>query len=115
MHLILLFIVSGVATLQAVSNSTILLDPPDKLVLQVKSTGVYDFIQWSRNSIEFVTYDNFAHFTEILVINETTIDDLGVFTVELCSSQNLGPLEVVTFDVIEPGILNHITEVYVVK
>ena len=76
-------------TLERVSPSSIVLTPPEKLVLEVKATGRYNYIKWTKNgnsagSDDFpVTSDNIFHFGEVFVQNETTLDDLQVYGAEL--------------------------------
>ena len=97
-------------TLEAVSPSTIILSPPEKLVLEVRATGQYNFIAWTRNgnfagsSVFPVTNtDNFAHFSEIYVNDMTTMDDLGLYDVQLPGAPGISAADTIEFMVIAPG------------
>ena len=98
-------------TLEAVSPSTIILSPPEKLVLEVRATGQYNFIVWTRNGDQVSTSgfpvsntDNFAHFSEIYVNDMTTMDDLGVYDVQLPGgASSISAADTVEFIVIAPG------------
>ena len=76
-------------TLERVTPFEVILNPPEKLVLEVTTTGRYNFIQWTKNRDpagfgDFqVTADNFAHFGEIYVQEETSMDDITVYSVDL--------------------------------
>ena len=91
-------------TLEAVSPSTIILSPPDKLVLEVRATGQYNAILWFRNGNLAGSSDNFAHFSEIYVNNMTTMDDLGRYEIQLPGgAQAISAAHEIEFTVIAPG------------
>ena len=97
-------------TLEAVSPSTIILSPPEKLVLEVRATGQYNFIVWNRNgnpasSSDFPVSntDNFAHFSEIYVNDMTTMDDVGLYDVQLPGAPGISAADTIEFMVIAPG------------
>ena len=116
-HNIILSLFSGTPlTLEAVSPSTIILSPPEKLVLEVRATGRYNFIVWLRNgnralpdssaAFPVSNTDNFAHFSEIYVNNMTTMDDLGRYAVQVPVAPGLSAsdgADEIEFIVIAPG------------
>lgn len=84
------FTVSGqTLRFEPVSPLVITIQPPEKLVLEVRATGGYRFIQWERNEIlqGFPGFnppaESFVHFSEIYVVNNTTMADLGTYAVTL--------------------------------
>ena len=105
-------VISGeTLTLEAVSPSTVILSPPEKLVLEVRTFGRYNFIQWIRNGnvaglsgFPAMTGVNYAHFTEIYVNDSTSMTDLGVYEVEMNTFPGQVRPDVVTFILIAPGI-----------
>ena len=80
-------------TLERVSPATVVLNPPEKLVLEVEASGAYSTIRWDRNGEEFSTTEGagfqvqqpeeFPNFYEIFVRDPTTADDLGIYDVEV--------------------------------
>ena len=97
-------------TLEAVSPSTIILSPPEKLVLEVRATGQYNFIVWTRNQnpagssgFPVINNDNFAHFSEIYAKDMTTMDDLGLYDVQLPGAPGISAADTIEFAVIAPG------------
>ena len=100
-------------TFEALSPSTIILSPPEKLVLEVRTTGQYNFIVWTRNGIIAIpdstaafpvsNTENFAHFSEIYVNDMTTMDDLGVYEVQLPGAPGISAADQIGFIVIAPG------------
>ena len=80
--------------LKRVSPELIILDPPEKLVIETQALGGYRQIQWTRTGQPFSPNpsdhffvrlpDEFSNFFEIFVREPTTINDsYGVYTVEL--------------------------------
>lgn len=73
----------------AESPTTIVLNPPEKLVLEVRATGRYRSLSWSRNGIIEgnagfrVSNENFAHFGEVYVKDNTNMADLGLYEMEV--------------------------------
>ena len=111
-HFTLIFFDEGnTLTLEAVSPPTIILSPPEKLVLEVRATGQYNFIVWLRNgnqaglsSFPISNTDNFAHFSEIYVNDMTTMDDLGRYEVQLPpGASGISFTDQIEFMVIAPG------------
>ena len=83
--------------LERVSPQFIVLDPPEKLVLETRASGGYQQFDWVRNGSPFrtdsgpflVTLQEFPNFFETFVREPTTANDLGVYEVEL--TLNTGP------------------------
>ena len=81
-------------------------------MLEVRSTGRYNFIEWNRNGASFASGgafqpqipEEFPHFYEIYVHEPTNTDDLGVYAVNLVPSPGLqAPDDDVDIAVIAPG------------
>ena len=74
--------------LERVSPRVIVLDPPEKLVIETRASGGYGQFDWNRNGVPFgtspfiVTLQNFPNFFEIYVREPTNANDLGVYEVE---------------------------------
>ena len=84
--------------LERVSPQVIVLDPPEKLVIETRASGGYRQFEWSKNGRAFTTFpgqpftvtiQEFPNFFEIFVRESTSTNDLGVYEVEL--SLNTGP------------------------
>ena len=84
----------GTLKLERISPQVIVLDPPEKLVLETQASGGYQNIQWTRNGNNlsyirradpfFVNLpDECVNFFEIFVRKPTTTRDLGVYRVNL--------------------------------
>ena len=74
-------------------------------MLEVRATGRYNFISWFRNgnlAIQAAT-ENFAHFSEIYVKDMTTMDDLGLYDVQLPGAPGISAADTIEFAVIAPG------------
>ena len=78
--------------LERVSPQVIVLDPPDKLVIETRASGGYRQFDWTKNGEAFtlaqgqpftVTLQELSNFFEIFVREPTTADDLGVYEVDL--------------------------------
>ena len=78
--------------LERISPQVIVLDPPEKLVLETRASGGYRQLDWMKNGNVFtlspgqpftVTLQEFPNFFEIFVREPTTINDLGVYVVDL--------------------------------
>ena len=80
---------TGPNTLERVSPQVIVLNPPEKLVIETRASGGYQWIDWTRNGFPFgdpgfpVTLQEFPNFIEIFVREPTTMDDLGVYEADL--------------------------------
>jgi len=76
-------------TLESVSPRVIVLDPPEKLVIETRASGGYQHYDWLRNGNPVnqgtfsVTLDEFSNFFEIFVREPTNMDDLGVYVADL--------------------------------
>ena len=78
--------------LERISSQVIVLDPPEKLVIETRASGGYRQFDWTKNMEAFttaqgrpftVTLQEFPNFFEIFVREPTTTNDLGVYEVEL--------------------------------
>ena len=88
----------GDVMLERISPRVIVLDPPEKLVLETRASGGYQWIDWTKNGNAFtlaqgqpftITLQEFPNFFEIFVREPTTANDLGVYEVDLVL--NTGP------------------------
>ena len=89
---------TGDNMLERVSPRVIVLDPPEKLVIETRASGGYQWLEWSKNGFPFraagtpgtspfiVTIQEFPNFFENFVRDNTTADDLGVYEVEVVLS-----------------------------
>ena len=76
--------------IERVSPAVIILRPPEKLVIEVRTSGEYQVHFWRRNENLFGTSgnfqvmvpDEFPNFAEIFVRDNTTVDDLGIYSVQ---------------------------------
>ena len=84
--------------LEMVSPRVIVLDPPEKLVIETRASGGYRQFDWRKNANAFttapgqpftVTLQEFPNFFEIFVREPTSTNDLGVYWVEVVL--NTGP------------------------
>ena len=104
--------------MERVSPAVIILRPPEKLVIEVRTSGEYEVHFWNKNENLFGTSgnfqvmvpDEFPNFFEIFVRDNTTDDDLGIyrvqFTLTIYNSQThtiLPGTSGVDFAVIAPG------------
>ena len=94
-----LFLSGETLTINRVSPKAIILRPPEKLVIEVETTGRYEAILWSRNGNQFSqmmtspffvrlpfafpTSSELANYFEIIVREPTTESDFGVYEVQL--------------------------------
>ncbi len=109
--IIFLFFISG-DTLISESESPFLtfLRIPDKLVLELRTSGRYDAIIWARNGViqgtgNFLpSSQQLPHFGEIYVLPTTTTTDLGLYEMELLVPSGLTRPPRLRFAVIEEGI-----------
>ena len=84
--------------LERISSQVIVLDPPEKLVLETRASGGYQQLDWIKNGNAFTlspgqpfttTLQEFPNFFDIFVREPTTTNDLGVYEVYLVL--NTGP------------------------
>ena len=82
----------GDATLERVSPQVIVLDPPEKLVLETSASGGYQQFDWTKNGHPItltrgqpftITLQEFPNFFEIFVREPTTANDLGWYEADL--------------------------------
>ena len=89
-----------------------MLTPPEKLVLEIETSGRFRFVQWLRNgNPAFLPGDapNFVHFGEVFYANMTTMDDLGIF--EAVVEPAPGSVQTghrTIFSIISPGMYSSI-------
>ena len=92
---------------EPVSPTSIVLVPPEKLVLEIRTSGRFWFIQWLRNADPLFLFNNapnFVHFGEVFYDDETTMDDLGLFETVVEPAPNSGqPIRRVDFTIVSPG------------
>ena len=92
--------------MESVTPQLVVLNPPEKLVIEVQASGGYQKIQWFKNQIPFNSTnrtdpyfvrlpDEFSNFFEIFVREPTTVNDLGVYVVQLLSMDPNPQTEVV--------------------
>ena len=82
-----------VVGLEAVSPVDIVLDPPEKLVIEVASSGAYFRHAWFKNNEELYPNGNslfredhperFSEFFQVFVQDPTTTSDHGIYRVDL--------------------------------
>ena len=96
------------------SPEIIFLRLPEKLVIEVRTTGEYEIHSWIRDENLFTTAgfpvmlpQEFPNFAEIFVRDNTTDDDLGIYRVQpsltTANAQTHMGTQGVDFAVIEPG------------
>ena len=78
--------------LERISPQVIVLDPPEKLVIETRASGAYRQIDWQRNGNPFtlargqpfsVLLQEFSNFFDVFFRDNTTVNDLGIYTVDL--------------------------------
>ena len=90
----------------------ILLQPPEMLVLEVRTSGGYYYVQWTRNGAAdyqsgFPTTDaSFAGHREVYFKRNTGNSDIGLYSAELLDLHNQNGIlpSPVEFAVIRPGM-----------
>jgi hypothetical protein len=99
--------VGNTLSIEPISASTIFLDPPEKLVLEIRSSGGYNRVRWSKVGDPGFSppITSFAHFGEVYYVERTTLDDLGRYSVQLDPLPGQRRLTEVYFDVILNGKL----------
>ena len=79
---------TGDVMLERVSPGVVVLDPPEKLVIETRASGGYGQFDWQRNGVGFgtspfiVTLQEFPNFFEIFVREPTNTNDLGLYEAE---------------------------------
>jgi hypothetical protein len=81
----MLLCVGNQLRIEAVSPSTVILNPPEKLVLEIRTSGGYRRTRWSKeeNLEPFLPDESLTHFGEIYFAENTSLDDLGRYSVYL--------------------------------
>ena len=104
--------------LEAVSPVDIVLETPDKLVIEVESSGGYHRHAWYKNEVEIfpngdsqfreATPERFSEFFQVFVQDPTTSSDHGLYRVDLIDTTSTTPvvLETQEFTVTPPGALD---------
>ena len=93
-------------------DTTIILRPPEQLVIETRLTGGYQTIDITRNGLrisdpEMIMEPQFiVDFGEIYLVTSTTASDLGVYDVEPRALGGQTFLGDVRFFVVEPGTLS---------
>ena len=107
----LFFLIGETLSISRVSPEAIILRPPEKLVIEVETTGRYEAIFWTRNGNQFSemmtsqffvrfpnvspTSSELSNYFEIFVREPTTESDFGVYEVQLDS---LDPVNQITMN-----------------
>ena len=107
---------SAVVGLEAVSPVDIILDPPEKLVIEVESTGGYYRHAWYRNDEQLYpngdntflqdTPERFSEFFQVFVEDPTDTSHHGIYRVELIDDQSVA-LQTQEFTVTPSGEFTH--------
>ena len=118
---------SATVGLVAVSPVDILLEPPEKLVIEVESSGGYFRHAWYKNDEEAFpngdnefTQDNperFSEFFQVFVQDPTTTSDHGIYRVDLIDDTTPTPVVLATqeFIVTPPGEFTWVTNFFIKK
>ncbi len=84
--------------LRSITQELVIIDPPEKLVLEVDSAGAYQRFNWERNGVGFnpnpsavfpAIPERFLYFTEAYVREPTDEVDLGLYEVFLFQASGL--------------------------
>jgi len=96
-------------TLERISPRVIVLNPPEKLVIETRASGGYQHYDWTRNGDPFgsmgfpVTPQEFTNFLEIFVREPTTMADLAVFEANVQINQGQTQIPDLQFSVTRYG------------
>jgi len=80
---------TGPNTLEMISPQFIVINPPEKLVIETRASGGYQHYDWSRNGDPVTTRSfpatvaEFSNFFEIFVREPTDEDDMGEYVADL--------------------------------
>ncbi len=85
--------------LSSITPQLIIIEPPERLVIEVQSSGAYDVINWARNGFDYtidsldfpISSDRFFYFYEAYVREPTSMDDLGVYEVSVLHAGDQDP------------------------
>ncbi len=80
--------------LRRITQELVIVDPPEKLVLEVDSAGAYSRLHWRRDGVGFSPSPTapfpipgrFFYFTDAYVREPTAEEDLGLYQVDLVQS-----------------------------
>ncbi len=77
--------------LEPISPSAIVIQPPEKLVIEVRAHGRYHSIYWKRQGHSGFNppAEYFVHFNETYVVENTSVEDLGEYIVTVNPSIGL--------------------------
>jgi len=87
-------------TLERISPRVIVLNPPEKLVIETRASGGYQHYDWIRNGSPAntgtftATVGDFPNFFEIFVREPTTMDDLGLYIADLQIDVSIGQMQI---------------------
>jgi len=104
-------------TLERISPQVIVLNPPEKLVIETRASGGYQHYDWTRNDVPAgarsfpATVAEFSNFFEIFVREPTTMDDLGVYAADFQIAPGQTQIPDVQFVVTRYG-KDHNTSIY---
>ena len=75
------FITGSMSGPERVSPPVVFLTPPEKLVVEVRASGNYDFINWIRNglTLSLSASTELINFYEIFVRQPTTTSEYGTY------------------------------------
>jgi len=69
--------------IERVSPEVIILRPPNRLVIEVRATGDYDRLQWTKETASFIVGSHFPNeypnYFEMYVKDSTTASDEGIY------------------------------------
>ena len=90
---------TGDNVLERISPQVIVLDPPEKLIIETRASGGYSQFEWMRNGNPFqvasgpfpISLEEFPNFFEIFVRDNTTVNDLAEYNVDLLGGQTQAP------------------------
>ncbi len=90
-EVVFLLFAGDMLRLSRITPQLIIIEPPEKLVIEVQSSGAYDVINWRRNGASYtfndpdfpISSDRFFYFSEAYVREPTSVDDLGLYEVEV--------------------------------
>ena len=113
MHILFVFFTGVDNVLERVSPPVIVLDPPEKLVIETRASGGYQRFNWVRNqslfnpspsaSFHVVVPGEFPNFFEIFVREPTDSEDLGVYEADLMIASGQAQAQQVEFVVTRYG------------
>ncbi len=103
----------NVLHLSSISPGLVVIAPPEKLILEVQSSGAYHYILWKRNGLAYLfppwpfpsTPDRFFYFFDAYVREPTTEEHLGLYEVRLVedAGQNTTDAPIQSFTVARYG------------